>query len=124
LAFLSLVAQAQPVKDTFRIKYVAEGAVYIEGGRAAGLAEKMRLTVSKPPDVTIDLEVVSVADASAVCEIKTPGAALLEPGDFAKLTSEDAQKSQMLRQVGSGNHYAQTITFSELSVSLHDAARP
>src|ERR1035438_2331984 len=110
--FLSLVAQAQPVKDTFRIKYVAEGAVYIEGGRTAGLAEKMRLTVSKPPDVTIELEVVSVADSSAVCEIKTPGAALLQPGDFAKLTSEDGQKSQMLRQMGSGNHYAQTITFT------------
>jgi hypothetical protein len=103
LAFFSLVAQAQPVKDTFRIKYVAEGAVYIEGGRAAGVAEKMRLTVSKPPDVTIELEVVSVADSSAVCEIKTPGAAP-EPGDFAKLTSEDAQKSQMLRQMGSGNY--------------------
>ena len=111
LAFFSLVAQAQPVKDTFRIKYVAEGAVYIEGGRAAGVAEKMRLTVSKPPDVTIELEVVSVADSSAVCEIKTPGAAP-EPGDFAKLTSEDAQKSQMLRQAGTGNHYAQTITFT------------
>src|ERR1019366_6666668 len=95
--------QAQPVKDTFRIKYVAEGAVYIEGGRATGLAEKMRLTVTKPPDVTIELEVVSVADASAVCEINTPGAAP-EPGDYAKLSSEDAQKSQMLRQMGTGNH--------------------
>jgi len=111
LAFFSLVAQAQPLKDTFRIKYVAEGAVYIDGGRAAGLAEKMRLTVTKPPDITIQLEVVSVADSSAVCDIKTAGA-LLEPGDFAKLTSDDAQKSQMLRQMGSGNHYAQTITFT------------
>ena len=82
--FFSGPAPAQAPKDTFRIKYVAEGAVYIEGGRAAGLAEKMRLTVSKPPDVTIELEVVSVADTSAVCAIKTPNAAL-QPGDFARL---------------------------------------
>jgi hypothetical protein len=99
------------VKDTFRIKYVAEGAVYIEGGRAAGLAEKMRLTVSKAPDVTIELEVVSVADSSAVCEIRSPGAPP-KPGDYAKLSSEDAQKSQILQKMGSGNHYAQTITFT------------
>ena len=112
LVLFSSVAQAQPVKDTFRIKYVAEGAVYIEGGRAAGLAEKMRLTVSKVADVTIELEVVSVADSSAVCEIKSPGAPP-KPGDYAKLSSEDAQKSQMLRQMGTGNHYAQTITFTD-----------
>ena len=105
-------AGAQEVKDAFRIKYVAEGAVYIEGGRAAGIAEKMRLTVSKGADVKIELEVVSVADSSAVCEITSPGA-VPQPGDYAKLSSEDAQKSQMLRQMGSGNHYAQTITFTD-----------
>ena len=112
LALFFVPAGAQEVKDTFRIKYVAEGAVYIEGGRAAGLAEKMRLTVSKVADVTIELEVVSVADSSAVCEIKSPGAPP-KPGDYAKLSSEDAQKSQMLRQMGTGNHYAQTITFTD-----------
>src|ERR1035437_6782973 len=92
-------AGAQEVKDTFRIKYVAEGAVYIEGGRTAGLAEKMRLTVSKGADVTIELEVVSVADSSAVCEIRSPGAPP-KPGDYAKLSSEDAQKSQILQKMG------------------------
>jgi len=71
----------------------------------------MRLTVSKGADVTVELEVVSVADSSAVCEIKSAGAAP-RPGDYAKLSSEDAQKSQMLRQMGNGNHYAQTITFT------------
>jgi hypothetical protein len=109
--FFSAPVGAQEVKDTFRIKYVAEGAVYIEGGRTAGLAEKMRLTVSKGADVTIELEVVSVADSSAVCEIRSPGAPP-RPGDYAKLSSEDAQKSQILQKMGSGNHYAQTITFT------------
>jgi hypothetical protein len=110
-ALFSSVVGAQEVKDTFRIKYVAEGAVYIEGGRAAGIAEKMRLTVSKAPDIAIELEVVSVAETSAVCEIKSPGATP-KPGDYAKLSSEDAQKSQILQKMGSGNHYAQTITFT------------
>jgi hypothetical protein len=109
--FFSAPVGAQEVKDTFRIKYVAEGAVYIEGGRTAGLAEKMRLTVSKGADVTIELEVVSVADSSAVCEIRSPGAPP-KPGDYAKLSSEDAQKSQILQKMGGGNHYAQTITFT------------
>jgi hypothetical protein len=110
-ALFSASLGAQEVKDTFRIKYVAEGAVYIEGGRAAGIAEKMRLTVSQGADVTIELEVVSVADSSAVCEIRSPGAPP-KPGDYAKLSSEDAQKSQILQKLGSGNHYAQTITFT------------
>ena len=111
-AFFCAAAEAQEVKDTFRIKYVAEGAVYIEGGRTVGLAEKMRLTVSKGADVMIELDVVSVSNSSAVCEILSPGVAP-QPGDYAKLSSEDAQKSQMLRQMGSGNHYPQTITFTD-----------
>lgn len=111
LTFFSAPAAAQEGKDTFRIKYVAEGAVYLEGGRAAGIAEKMRLTVSKGADPAVELVVVSVAESSAVCEITTVGA-LPQPGDFAKLSSEDAQKSQLLKTMGTGNHYAQTITFT------------
>jgi hypothetical protein len=105
-------ARAQEIRDTFRIKYVADGAVYIEGGRSSGLAEKMRLTVTKDGNTVVELEIVSVADSSAVCEIRSSGA-LPHPGEFAKLSSEDAQKSQMLKHMGTGNHYAQTITFTD-----------
>jgi len=106
---LGMMAQDRPV---FRIKYVAEGVVYIEGGRAAGVAEAMKLTVRHGEQVVAELEVVSVAEASAVCEVRTSSAPL-QAGDMAALSSEDAQKSQLLRAAGSGNHYAQTISFTE-----------
>ena len=112
ISLCSSLILAQEPRDTFRIKYVAEGAVYIEGGRAAGIAERMVLTVSNGTGVAVELEVVSIADSSAVCEIRN-AAFPLKPGDYAKLTSEDAQKSQILRSVGGGNHYAQTITFTD-----------
>jgi len=104
-------AWPQTPKDSFRIKYVAEGAVYIEGGRTSGLAEKMALTVTRE-SVVATLEVVSVADSSAVCEIKSSTASL-HAGDYATLSSDDAQRSQILRAAGSGSHFAQTITFTD-----------
>lgn len=108
-----MLAQQQP-PASFRIKYVAEGVVYIDGGRAAGLAEAMRLSVRRQgaEDAVAELEVVSVAQASAVCEIKN-ATVPLQAGDVASLSAEDAQKSQILRSAGSGTHYAQTITFTE-----------
>ncbi len=109
-AFLFLFApvlRPQDARTVFRIKYVADGAVYLDGGKLAGLAEKMKLTSGN-----VELEVVSVAASSAVCEIRTPGAEL-HPGDTAQLSAEDAQASQLVRAAGSGSHYAQTITFTE-----------
>lgn len=114
LALLTAAASAQTVEkqSLFRIKYVAEGVVYIEGGRAAGLAEKMKLTVRRNDETVADLEIVSVASTSAVCEIRTANAPL-RPGDMASLTADDAQKSQIVRAAGAGAHYAQTITFTD-----------
>ena len=34
-------------RTPFRVKYVAEGAVYLDGGRNAGLSEGMKLTVRR-----------------------------------------------------------------------------
>ena len=118
LLLLAGAALAQEDRPSFRLKYVAEGAVYIEGGRAAGLAEGMKLTVVRAPQnpdqpgEVAELEVVSVAASSAVCEIKN-AASPLQAGDMAFLASEDIQKAQMLKAAGTGTHYAQTISFSE-----------
>jgi len=118
LLLLANAAPAQEDRPSFRIKYVADGAVYVEGGRAAGLAEGMKLTVVRAPQnadqpgVVADLELVSVAASSAVCEIKS-AARPLEAGDMAFLSSEDLQKAQMLKAAGTGNHYAQTISFTD-----------
>ena len=115
-------------RTEFRIKYVGEGVVYLDGGRSAGLAEKMKLTVRRTlagvlpsgvavmpagePDAVAELEVYSVAENSAVCEVKNSSAPLLK-GDIAALKAEDTQLSQILRSAGAGRHYAQTITFTE-----------
>jgi hypothetical protein len=105
-----LVAAEAPAG--FRVKYVAEGVVYIDGGRAAGLVEAMKLTVRRDGQDVAELVVASVAEASAVCEIKEAKLAV-QAGDLASLSSEDAQRSQILRAAGSGSHYAQTISFTD-----------
>jgi len=103
---------AEEPRGTFHIKYVAEGAVYIDAGRAAGIAEGMKLTVRRGDQGVAELQVVNAAQASAVCEIRS-STAELQAGDAAILSSEDAQRSQLLRAAGSGAHYSQTITFTE-----------
>jgi hypothetical protein len=115
-------------RTEFHIKYVGDGVVYLDGGRSAGVSEKMRLSVRRTmltalpaavvvpigvvSDVVAELEVYSVADHSAVCEVKS-SIAPLRKGDIATLNAEDAQISQIVRNSGSGRHYAQTISFTE-----------
>ena len=41
-------AQETIEKQLFRVKYIAEGAVYLEGGRAAGLKEGQSSSSSAP----------------------------------------------------------------------------
>jgi hypothetical protein len=51
-----MLAARQPNSDlrmSFRVKYIAEGAAYLEGGRSSGLSEGMKLEVrdiAVPPD--------------------------------------------------------------------------
>jgi len=116
------------VRTEFLIKYVGDGVAYLDGGRSAGISEKMHLTVRRTAvaavagalpvplngltDVIAQLEVYSVADRSAVCEVKSSYAPLVK-GDVATLDPEDAQISQIVRNSGTGRHYAQTVTFTE-----------
>src|SRR5581483_2910204 len=86
-ASIPFLATRQPNSDvrmSFKVKYVAEGAAYLDGGRSAGLSEGMKLEVrdtnaasgqspSQPgQDVIAELEVLSVAETSAVTEIRVP----------------------------------------------------
>lgn len=122
------VRRTSDARTEFHIKYVGEGVVYLDGGRAAGLAEKMKLTVRRnlagvlpsgiaisgggDPQAVAELEVFSIAENSAVCNIKNSTAPLVK-GDVASLNAEDTQLSTILRSAGAGRHYAQTITFTE-----------
>ena len=85
----------------FKVKYVAEGVVYLAGGRSLGLEEGMRLSVRESrkgatrfiaadddSPVVAELQVVSVADTSAVTEVH--GAKRdVKPGDWAYLSAEE-----------------------------------
>ncbi len=112
----TLCAQQPQPRTTFGVKYVAEGVVYLDGGREAGLAEGMKLSISKDggtqAGVIAELEVTAVAAASAVCEVKNPRAEL-KPGDLAELSAEDAQIIQAMKTTESSRKYAQVVTFTE-----------
>ena len=115
----SAVAGAVNVQTEFKIKYVSEDVVYLSSGRSAGLAEGMKLTIRRAAmdangaanDVA-QLEVVSVAATSAVCEIKHASGEI-RAGDFAYLGESDAETLAQSRALGSGRKYPQVVTFSE-----------
>ncbi len=132
VALLPAVACAQdaPEKIAFRVKYLAEGVAYLDGGRAAGLKVGQKLIVQRdvapqtqddskpsPPSSSAaiaTLQVISVAASSAVCEI-TSSSEAVQVGDTARLAPEAAkeeeQEKQEQRLVG-GREYPQIITFT------------
>lgn len=87
---------------SFEVKYVAEGAVYLKGGRRSGLKEGMRLVVhdasavSEKPSGTLgppvaELQIVSVAESSSAAEIQNARGDV-KPGDWAELLPREFAK--------------------------------
>jgi AMIN domain len=123
-----ILAARQPNSDlrmSFRVKYVAEGAAYLEGGRSSGLSEGMKLEVrdiTVPPDqdksaaqnapVIAELDVISVAETSAVTEIHVPKRDV-KPGDFAFLSSEDTETLVAQRSLSATRKYPTIISFTD-----------
>ena len=119
-------AQEPEVRTSFRIKYIAEGAVYLDGGRSTGLAEGMKLTVKWSGKVGIgggngevvatriiaQLRVVSVAEASAVCEVVSSNGEM-RVGDMAYLSRADAEARQVQQAAANARRYPQVISFTE-----------
>jgi hypothetical protein len=124
----ALAGQNPPgaVRTNFLVKYVAAGVIYLDGGRAAGLANGMELTVKRRElvldpktkkqvmvwKVVAKAQVESVAQVSAVCKIQT-GGQMVQVGDTAVLSVADAQKELEHRELSSTRKYPQTITFTE-----------
>lgn len=125
-----LAAQQSLERTTFRVKYLAEGAVYLDGGQAAGLKEGQRLLVQRdaapstdesskpePPSsssVIATLRVTSVAASSAVCDVAT-STEPVQVGDFARLAPDVVQQSddnQDAQRLVGGREYPQIITFT------------
>ena len=125
LAMLLLVvssawAQLPEVRTIYHVKQIASGAVYLDGGSNDGLNEGMHLKVTRlvPGEAQMsskeigEITVTAVASISAVCEVKDP-AAVIQVGDAAELSAEDAQGIQIIRSSKSVRHVPQTVAFTE-----------
>jgi hypothetical protein len=87
----------------FKVRYVAEGVAYLTGGRNSGLTKGMKLvvrdggrsrsgeTAASPGPIVAELQVVSVAGASAVTEIRDSKRDV-RPGDWAELSEADYRR--------------------------------
>ena len=114
------------LRTVFKVKYVAEGVAYLEGGRAQGLAEGMKLEVidknvpatqgesanAGDPRVVAELEVRAIADTSAVTDIHTPKRPV-KVGDLAYLSSGDAEALVQQRALSATRQYPAVISFTE-----------
>ena len=132
LPALALRATNSDLRTTFKVKYVAQGAAYLDGGRSAGLAEGMKLVVREstslpsnaPPSASnvaaaspnngtvAELEVISVAETSAVTEVHTPTRDV-KPGDLAYLSSEDQEALVQKNALSATRKYPTVISFTE-----------
>jgi len=131
---LALRATHPDFRTTFKIKYVAEGVAYLDGGRSAGLTEGMKLVVRDTPtgsvasaadgnedNIVAELEVMSVADASAVTDIHTPKRDV-KSGDLAYLSSQDEQALVAENTLSATRKYPAVISFTDAD-ALDDEAR-
>ena len=98
MPFVVTPAAARAPRISFRVKYIAEGVAYLGGGGNSGLTAGMKLTVwdgeprsddSANQFEVAELRVTSVAEASALTEVRTFTRAV-RPGDWAYLTVEDS----------------------------------
>ena len=133
-AALALRATHPDFRTNFKIKYVAEGVAYLDGGRSAGLTEGMKLVVRDTPtasvasaadgnadNVVAELEVMAVADASAVTDIHTPKRDV-KAGDLAYLSSQDEQSLVQENTLSATRKYPTVISFTDAD-ALDDEAR-
>ena len=110
----------------FRVKYVAEGVAYLEGGRSQGLQEGMKLEVidknvpaiqgdsanAADPRVIAELEVSAVADTSSVTDIHIPKRPV-KVGDLAYLSTGDTEALVQQRALSATRQYPAVVSFTE-----------
>ncbi len=138
--------QAQPIiqregenpdfRTAFRVKYVAQDTAYLDGGRAVGLTEGMKLVVRDLPNAggvaaeganssaagdVAELEVLSVADSSAVTEIHQPKRPV-RVGDLAYLSAADQQALVEKNALSATRKYPAVVSFTE-NDTLDEEAR-
>lgn len=124
----TMIARADDpsLRTVFKVKYVAEGVAYLEGGRAQGLTEGMKLEIedsslpakqgdsvnTADPRIVAELEVSAVAETSAVTDIHNPKRPV-KVGDLAYLSSSDAEALVQQRALSATRQYPAVISFSD-----------
>jgi hypothetical protein len=123
---LTVHAADPSLRTVFKVKYVAEGVAYLDGGRSSGLTEGMKLEVqdsdhvpregvaveSSDAGVVAELVVTAVAETSAVTDIRIPNRSV-KPGDLAYLSSGDSEALVQQRALSATRKYPAVITFTE-----------
>jgi hypothetical protein len=131
LAFFSSSAFAQSIPTTqkpsvFRVKYLADSTVYVDAGRNADIQEGMKLSVIAPPPDNVlsngvrfrgyphiaELNVVSVADSSAVCEVITASGEL-QVGQFAFLSPNSVEDRHLAESARDSDNYPIIVAFTD-----------
>lgn len=126
LALSCSAQEAQQLQTMFHVKYVAEGSVYLIGGKSAGLSEGMHLTIKRTGTVlpgsgsgemhasyiVAELTVVSVADNSTVCEV-TKTNHEIQKDDVAYLRQEDVEAVVQQRALSNTRKYPMVISFTD-----------
>ncbi|PYU84733.1 MAG: hypothetical protein DMG51_09970 [Acidobacteria bacterium] len=117
--------QSSNKPSVFRVKYVADGSLYIDAGRNANLQEAMKLSlVNPPPDGVVsdavrfrgyehiaELKVVSVADSSAVCEIVSSNGEI-KAGQLAFLIPDSVVERRQAVEATEEEQYPIVMTFT------------
>jgi hypothetical protein len=117
--------QSTSKPSVFRVKYVSDGSLYIDGGRNANLQEAMKLSLVNPPpdDVVSDavrfrgyehvaeLKVISVADSSSVCEIVSTNGEV-KAGQLAFLTPDTVVERRQVVEAAEEEKYPIIMTFT------------
>ena len=114
------------MRTVFKVKYVAEGVAYVDGGRSSGLKEGMKLEIQETdlpahdgaavnpadPRIVAELEVTALAETSAVTEIHEPKRPIKQ-GDLACLSSADAEALVQQTALSPTRKYPAVVTFTE-----------
>jgi hypothetical protein len=123
-------------RNAFRVKFVAQDSAYLDGGRAAGLVEGMKLVIRDLPNAgavashggdsgaagdIAELEVLSVAETSAVTEIREPKRPIAV-GDIAYLSSTDEEALVQKNALSATRKYPAVVSFTD-NDTLDDEAR-
>ena len=112
--------------SVFQVKYVADSAVYVDAGRNADLQEGMKLSVIQPPPDGVfsdgvrfrgyphvaELNVVSVADSSAVCDVISSSGEL-KVGQFAFLSPASVEDRHLAESAREAENYPIVVAFTD-----------